>query len=189
MVFGRAAMDDYVRRLGIHSAAPLPCTAHSVTEEESRAAGRRHVLWAGTVLLFFAFVLGLVALAGEVAPDRLPLLGVAFGVAAASVAFLIWLKLRKKRDYRDPRIRIEIGSGEVTVMAPAVRDARRYEALVIAKVLSGATKSSRYFIGIELDTKLGPIRLEDEWFSPGKAAAGAILKRMDELGLPLVPKS
>ena len=189
MVFGRAAMDDYVRRLGIHGAAPLPCTAHSLTEEEARAVGRGHIRWAVTIVLFFALLLGGVALLAQVPAEGLATFGYAFGVMVVAAALVTWLNLRKKRDYRDPHIRIEVGADEVVVTRPAGRDARRYDALVIAQVLSGATKSSRYFIGLELDTKLGLIRLEDEWFSPGKAAAGAILKRMDELGLPLTPSA
>jgi hypothetical protein len=182
-------MEDYVRRLAIHGAAPLPCTASSLTEDESRAVSRKHILWMATVLLGFALLLAVVALAGKVRPESLPMLGYAFGVAAAAAAFVTWLKLRKKRDYRDPRLRIEIGPEEVVVSGPAGRDARRYEALVIGEMLSGATKSSRYFIGIVIDSRLGPVRLEDDYYRPGKAAAGAILKRMDELGLPPVSRS
>jgi hypothetical protein len=142
-----------------------------------------------TVLLGFALLLAVVALAGKVRPESLPMLGYAFGVAAAAAAFVTWLKLRKKRDYRDPRLRIEIGPEEVVVSGPAGRDARRYEALVLGEMRSGATKSSRYFNGIVIDSRLGPVRLEDDYYRPGKAAAGAILKRMDELGLPPVSRS
>jgi hypothetical protein len=188
MFFARA-LDDYVRRLGIDGAAPIPCVARSLTEDESRAVGRGHIGWAATVVLVFGLMFGGVALAAEPQPERLAWLGWGFAGLVLLAAVITWFKLRKRRGYRDPRLRVEIGPDEVAVVGPAGRDARPYGALTIIELLSGSTKSSRYFIGIVLDTRLGPIRLEDEWYSPGKAAAGAILKRMDELGLPLAPRS
>jgi hypothetical protein len=189
MVFGRASLDDYVRRTGILRAASLPCIAHSLTADEARAVNRGHIVWGATVVIGFAVIFGGIALAAHAPPEKLRGLGYAIG-GAALIAFVItWLKLRKKRDYRDPCIRIEIGPEEVVVAGPAGRDARPYDDLAIADLLSGSTKSSRYFLGIVLDTRLGPIRLEDEYYRPGKAAAGAILKRMDELGLPLSLRS
>ena len=185
MVFARASMDDYVRRKGMHRAAPIPCTAYSLTEEESRAVGRGHIIWATTVVVAFTLLFGGILLAAKASPEKVTTFGYFIGVMVLAAAFVTWLKLRKKRDYRDPLLSIEIGPEEVVVAGPAGRDARPYAALTVAELLSGSTKSSRYFIGILLDTRLGPIRLEDEWFRPGTAAAGAILKRMDELGLPL----
>lgn len=184
MVFG-GAMDDYVRRLGIHGAAPIPCVAHSLTEAESRAVGRGHIGWAASVLAIFGIMFGIIALTAKPRPDQLAWLGGTYAAIVLIGALITWLKLRKRQGYRDPRLRVEIGPDEVAVIGPASRDARPYHALAITDLLSGSTKSGRYFIGIALDTRLGAIRLEDEWYREGKAAAGAILQRMDELGLPL----
>ena len=185
MVFARGSLDDHVRRKGILRAASLPCIARSLTGDEARAVNRGHIIWGVTVVLGFALLFGGIALAAHAPPEKLRGLGYAVGGAAVIVLVITWLKLRKKRDYRDPCIRIEIGLDEVVVAGPAGRDTRRYDGLAIADLLSGSTKSSRYFLGIVLDTRLGPIHLEDEWYRPGMGAAGAILKRMDELGLPL----
>lgn len=188
-LFGKAAMDDYVRRLGMHRAAPIPCVATSNTEEETRAVIRKHIGWSATILAFIILVLIVAGSARQAKPDIWLWIGGTITAALVLIGIVTWLTVRKLRDYRDPHIRVEVGPEEVAVIGPAGRDARTYAELAPLELLSGATKSSRYFIGIVLDTRLGPIRLEDDWYQSGKAVAGAILKRMDELGVPLTPKA
>jgi hypothetical protein len=185
-VFAKASMDEYVRRLAIHGAAPIPCVATSNTEEGARAVIRKHVGWSATILVIFIAMLVWAGSSSRARPGTGIWIGGTIAVLLLVVGLITWLKVRKLRDYRDPRIRVEIGPDEVAVIGPAGRDVRPYAALAPIEVRSGATKSSRYFIGIVLDTRLGPIPLEDDWYRPGKAAAGAILKRMDELGTKLV---
>ena len=185
-LFGKEAMAEYERQLGIHAACPIPCVATSNTEDEAAAAIRKHVGWSATIVLFFVALCVWTGVSGRPGPDKWLWLGATIAGIAAVAALVTWSKVRKLQDYRDPCIRVEIGPDEVAVIGPAGRDARPYAALAPIELLSGASKSSRYFIGIVLDTGLGPIRLEDDWYQSGKAAAGAILKRMDELGVPLV---
>lgn len=184
--FGKEAMDDYVRRKGLRAAAPIPCVATSNTGDEARSVIRKHVGWSATILIFFLATLVFTGSGRRAKPETWTWIGATFVVMLLVIGLVTWLKLRKLRDYRDPRIRVEIGADDVAVIGPAGRDVRPYAALAQIELVSGSTKSSRYFIGIVLDTRLGPIRLEDDWYRPGKAAAGAILKRMDELGLPLI---
>ena len=187
--FGKEAMVEYERQLGIRLACPIPCVATSNTEEEARAVIRKHVSWSATILVFFFIILVWAGSASRERPDKWTWIVGTIAVTLLLVGLVTWLKVRKLRGYRDPRIRVEIGPDEVAVIGPAGRDTRPYAMLAPLELLSGANKSSRYFIGIVLDTRLGPIRLEDDWYRTGKAAAGAILKRMDELGLPLVSRS
>lgn len=185
MVFGKAAMDDYVRRLAIHGAAPIPCVATSNTEDETRARIWKHVGWSATIFVFVMFLLVVTGSGRRARPESWTTIGWAGAGALLLLGVLTWFKVRRLLDYRDPHIRVEIGPDGVTVVGPAGRDARAYAALAPLELLSGASQTSRYFIGIMLDTRLGPVRLDDDWYQTGKAAAGAILKRMDELGLPL----
>jgi hypothetical protein len=187
MVFGRGAIDDYVRLLGIHDAAPIPCAARSLTLDEARAVDRGRILWMLSVLIFFTILYGGILLHAQADRQSWTLMGIALGAVGLILAAMIWHRLRKRRDYRDPHIRIEAGEAELVVAGPQGRDSRPYQAVTIAELLSVATKSSRSFTGILLDTRLGPIRLEDEHYKEGRAVAGAILKRLDALGLPVVP--
>lgn len=186
MVFAKA-FDEYVRQLGMHGAAPIPTVSRSLTDDEARAVTRGHIIWSVQVLVFFILLYGGIAYFSDAPREKLTLMGYAFAGMIPLVALITWLKIRKRRGYRDPHIRVEIGEDEVVVVGPAGRDARAYAALGPIEVLSEATKSSRRFIGVTLGSRLGPVRLDDEWYSSGKAAAGAILKRMDQLGLPLIP--
>lgn len=187
MVFARRSMDDYVRRLGIHGAAAIPGAARSLTLEEARAVDRGHIVWMVSVLLFFAALYGGVAFYAGADPKSWTMFGITFGLLTLIVGAMAWFRIRKRRDYRDPHIRVEAGEAELVVAGPMGRDSRLYEAVAIAEILSVATRSSRRFTGILLDTRLGPIRLEDEHYKDGRAVAGAILKRLDALGLPAGP--
>ncbi|HEY5711088.1 MAG TPA: hypothetical protein VIT38_04260 [Allosphingosinicella sp.] len=192
MIFSKAHKDDYDRRMGIRGAAPIPCVARSLTEGEARSfEHRRAMTMALSLLLALSVFLGMMWLTARSARDEWAMIGPTIGYVLAGFAVLgvlvTGVRLRKRRGYRDPRARVEIGEVEVVVTSPAGRDARTYSALAPIELLSGSSEGSRYFIGIVLDTRLGPIRLEDYSYNQGKAAAGAILKRMDALGLPLVP--
>lgn len=187
MVFATRAMDDYVRRLGIHGAAAIPCSARSLTREEARAVDRGRIVWMASVLLFFVVLYGGVLFQTKADRQSWIYMSITLGAVALIFAAMAWFRIRKRRDYRDPHIRVEAGETELVVAGPAGRDSRPYEAVAIAELLSVATKSSRRFTGILLDTRLGPIRLEDEHYKEGRAVAGAILKRLEALGLPAGP--
>jgi hypothetical protein len=187
--FGKAAWTEYERQLGIRLACPIPCVATSNTGEETRAVIRKHIGWSATIFIFVILVLVIAGSNRPWRPDSWTWIAGTIAGTAVLLGLVTWFKIRKLRDYRDPCIRVEIGPDEVVVIGPAGRDARPYAALAPFELRSGATKGSRYFIGIVLDTKLGPIPLEDDWYRKGKAAAGAILKRMDELGVPVVPRA
>ena len=187
-MFAKAWTDDYVRRLAIHGAAPIPCVATSNTEDEARARIRKHV---GSAAIILTILTATLVWAGSSSwePGTGIRIDAMIAVLLLATGLITWLKVRKLRDYCDPCIRVEIGPDEVAVIGPAGRDARPYAALAPIELRDAPTKGGRTFIGIVLDTRLGPIPLENDWYRPGKAAAGAILKRMDELGLPLVTRS
>lgn len=184
MPFLAGQMDDYVRRLGIHRAAPVPCAARSLTPEEARGHDRGRLLWGVAVVAFFASMyLVIVGLAENPPPGHWQWAGGTFGLLAAFVAVSHWLRVRKRRDYADPRIRIEAGAQELVVAGPAGRDSRPYEAVAVSEILSVATRSGRSFTGIVLDTRLGAIRLEDAFYANARPVAGAILARLDAAGV------
>lgn len=180
MPFLAAGIDEYVRQLGIQRAAPIPCAARSLTLEEARGHDRGSLLWGVSVVGFFsAMYLVIVGQAENPPVDHWKWAGGTFGFLVAFLALSHWLRVRKRRDYADPRIRVEAGEHELVVAGPAGRDSRPYEAVVVSEILSVATKSSRSFTGIVLDTRLGKIRLEDEFYTEARPVAGAILKRLE----------
>ena len=62
---------------------------------------------------------------------------------------------------------------------------RAWTEVQIIELLSTATKSGRAFDGILIVSPIGPVRLEDTWYTDGRKVAGAVLKRLDELGIPV----
>jgi len=180
------SQDEYLRRHGILRAAPLPCGARSLTAGELRATNRRYTLWTGLLILLFVVGSGFIALRPATGPQRMDMFLIGLAGSCVLAAFLILPKLLAQRRYSDPRIRVDVGQDEVIVTGPTGRDARPYEDLAVSRLLSKSSKSGRYFVGLALHTRLGEIRLEDDYYKGGQAAAGAILKRLEERGLPLI---
>jgi hypothetical protein len=183
-----ADMRDYLRRLGISAAADIPCVATSNTEAQARTVILKDRLWAMFILLAVAVVL-LLGVAKHPSAENWLRAG---GMFAGIVALSIFIGRKTKpdlRNYRDPHIRIEIGPDEVVAIGPAGRDAQPYAALASLMMLSRPGTRSPSFDGIGLQTKLGYIVLTNDYYQSGMRTAGAILKRMDELGVPLRPFS
>lgn len=181
---------DYARRLGISVAADIPCVATSNTEAQAQAVIRGKQAWSATIILGFAVICVLVGLSKHASATSWLWLG---GTWAGATALIIVTGRKPSPDlktYRDPGIRIEVGPDEVVVTGPAGRDARAYAALdpPLPHSRSGQGGSST-FVGISLNTDLGYIMLSDDYYQSGRKTAGAILKRMDALGLPIASLS
>lgn len=181
-MFGKGAMDDYVRRLGMHEAAPLPCAARSYTLAEARAADWRQIRWMLTVVVLAGLFYAWMATWARDAETLWWLWG-SYALVLLFVLALGWYRLARRRGYEDPGIAIEVAEAAVTVIGPDGATNQSYAELVVPEVLSRATKSSRYFTGIVLESRYGSLRIDDDHYANARPAAGAILKRLDELGL------
>jgi hypothetical protein len=180
-------MRKYVVGLGVRTAADIPCVATSNTEAEAQTVVLKDRIWAGILILFSAALCFLPGVFGQLSSGNwLWRTGLWAGIVVAII--LVGRYIRQDfRDYRDPRIRIEIGPDEVVVTGPARRDPRPYAAFASLSVISSSGGRSPSFSGIGFDTTLGYITLTNDYYQAGRKAAGAILKRMGELGVELTP--
>ena len=174
--------DELARCLGIEAGAcPLPVSARSLTRAELRARERRQLLWlAGAYLLFGAVCLAVIQLA-ETSPSVVRWLPAGFAIAGLGLLAYAWLRLRWHGAYEDPGLAVEVGEDAVTLTRHGESATQPYEEIVVSRVVTRSPRNSVYFEGIVLETKLGPVALGDPGFAGGNVAAGAILRRLDEL--------
>ncbi|MGQ0590133.1 MAG: hypothetical protein ACT4N8_11490 [Sphingosinicella sp.] len=174
--------EELGRALGVEAGnVPLPVTARSLTRAEMRARERRGLLWlGGAYLLFGAVCLAVIQLA-ETSPTVVRWLPAGFAVTGLGLVLYAWLRLRRHRVYEDPGLAVEVGEDAVTISGPSESVVQPYDEVVVSRLVTRSPRNSVYFEGIVLETKLGPVALGDPGFAGGNAAAGAILRRLDEL--------
>lgn len=184
MVLELVSPRELGRALGVEAGArDLPVTARSRTPAEKRAPAWREIGWMVLVYLLFAAACYATVRLASTNPLRVDWLPALFGGAALLLVIVAWRKLARHGGYRDPGLEVEVGEEGVTVTGPDGRDARPFAELAVSRVLTRTTRNSVYFDGIVLDTSFGPVELGDEGFTGGNAAAGAILRKLDELEL------
>jgi hypothetical protein len=175
--------EERARRQGIAAAShDLPVTARSLTAPEVRANDSRVALICFSIYLPFALVLTFVPLLSDGMPlwaTLAPLLG------AIPVGLLAWARANRRGGYRDPGITLTVGENAV-----AIRDAARsaeigYGELTVPKVIYYSSNNTVIFLGVELDTPLGRLSLEEGWFRGGTQAAGTILQQLEKRNLPV----
>lgn len=161
----------------------LPVTARSLTGAEiARIDGRSVPILLG---IFFAVALPLLVLFAVAEPGRPGELALAAAVVAGLGA-LLWLIGRRRAsarsDYRDPQTMIELGTEAITLRAPGRLETLAYADAQIA--LEHVTlRNTTHFLGLVLQTPLGPLRLDDLWFKPGRNAAAALVGRLEAEGV------
>lgn len=182
MVLELVSPRELGRALGIEAGSrPLPVTARSLTRAEKRAPAWREIGWMVAVYALFGaacFAVIRLATTNPRVVDWLPAAAAVAGIALVAVA---WRKLARHAGYRDPGIEVEVDETAVTVRTPEGVETLPHDRVVISRVLTRTPRNSVYFDGIVLDTANGPLSLGDEGFAGGNVAAGAILKRRDEL--------
>lgn len=172
------------RRQALEFAATLalPVTARSLTAAEVARVDGRYVPI--ILCIYFAVALPLLtifAVAGAEGPGSVAILA---GVVAL-LGVVLWLVARRRagarRGYRDPDIVVEIGADAMTLRAPGRVEALDY-ADARASVTFARIRRSSYFLGMVLESPLGPLRLEDLSFKPGRTAAAALAGRLEAHG-------
>jgi len=186
MLLELVSKDELGRVLGIDAGAgPLPVSARSRTPGEVRRRAARAINWMIGAFVLILIAYGATLLLAETQPTRVAWMPVVFGVGAAVIAFAAVRKLRPVWGYRDPGLTVDVSDDGVTVSGPDGSDSRAYDAVSIARIVTRTPRNSVYFEGIVLETDFGPVLLGDAIFAGGNAAAGAILRKLDELELPL----
>lgn len=96
--------------------------------------------------------------------------------------FVARKRARKRADYRDPLVEVEIAQ-----TAAIVRSAGREFPLPYPTIRVRFTvyrhKGSTHFLGLVMESPLGPLRLDDSWFKPGRTVAAALAGRLDANGV------
>lgn len=184
MVLELVSARELGRALGIEAGSrPLPVTARSLTPAEVRAPVWRELGWIALVYGLFGVACFAVTRLAQTNPLYVDWLPIAFGVAGLALVLFAWLKLSRTSGYADPGIVFEVGEESVTVTGPEGAETRPYDQVAVQRILTRTPRNSVYFDGIELDTGLGAIQLGDPGFAGGNIAAGAILRKLDELEL------
>lgn len=174
------------RRQGMkQAAASLPFTARSLTRDQVRALVSTELTWISTsVAVLIAVALTMFAFI-EIDRALWPLLG-GFGAFLLLVcAFRAVWKVRHGAGYVDPLVRIDVGDTGIEIHRSGVHEGKSYAELAVTDILVNSSEGNVSFLGIVLETSSGPLRLGNDWFDGGNAAAGAILRRMDQLGVTL----
>jgi hypothetical protein len=85
------------------------------------------------------------------------------------------MRMRRHRDYRDPRIRIEAGRDGLDFTNEA--GTQRVDWLSVEAKVRFVIGKGDYarFTGLRLDSPFGPIVLEDDWYRNGRNLAAAII--------------
>ncbi len=171
-------------RLG--AALALPIEARSLTEEELSRRQRRLIGWMaiGIAMITIALV---AAVAGELRAAPLKLLAI-LGPIALLLGLPLLLAMRwhkaQARAYRDPGIRIRVDEDGIIVASAEASHAIGW-ARMQARILSFAGRRGVRFVGVTVESPLGPIRLDNDIYANGRDAAAAIVHRLcraDALG-------
>ncbi len=164
---------------------PLPITARRMTPQEIATTDR----------LFYPAILGVYAIGalglltalwfgGD--RDSMPMLPI---VAIVLILFVpLWLfarwKAGRRQDYRDPGINVDVGEDEIAIRHPGSTIHIRYADAVIpgfivqgAALARGARTRRVLFLGITLNTPIGPLAIENRNYKLGTRTAAAIVKR------------
>lgn len=169
----RAMANDLGRR------QPLPLIARSRTRAEIDKRSRLFTIVVLAIFcpLAFAALAALTFSGGRETGDlgaamTLLVIGLIIGIFAFGE-----FRARKWRGYRDPEIVIEVRDDGIAIRSPGgsstlpYRDAQfSFTTMLLVTKFS----TSKVFVGIELDTPLGKLRIDDDHYRPGRVAAAAI---------------
>ncbi|WP_162806674.1 hypothetical protein [Sphingosinicella terrae] len=166
---------------GLGEKVALPASARSLTPRERRRNQRRFaVIMLGIYLGVCGVILvGLALDGGQASREMLPIVLLACLAGAGIVGLACWWRLRKHRDYRDPLLWIRVSDRNVSIDWNGHRVDLSYDQ-VAYQVHYQSFRSNVDFLGIRLDTPLGPISIVDEWFHGGRKAAAAIVTEHDK---------
>jgi len=172
------------RALKLADKQTFPVTARSLTAAEVAAIDRSMVPIGLGFFLFFVFAI-LILLFFDSSPGSRETMAIV-ALFSLVLGLGLWLFLRsrgrKRREYRDPQIVVEVGEDGLTLRAPGRVNQLAFDS---ANFAFNATtmQNSTFFMGIVLESPFGPLRLDDLWFKPGKTAATAIVKKCDDAGM------
>lgn len=165
----------------------LPIAARSVTDEEVGAFDRRAgplivIVWLAIVAFALKPFLAVPGQSGEATIFVAVLIG---GATAIIGGALIWRR-RRWRGYRDPGVALEATETGITVHAAGHSHRIAYaEAVFIERIMPLPNRSVLF--GIDLQTPIGVLSIDDRTYRNGNKIAVAIAQRAVALGAKARP--
>ena len=154
----------------------LPVKARTLTVAEMRRNERRLVY--GLVGFYAGFVayclIGMALEGGEANRDLFWSILPIFILGGIAMALMARWRLRKHAGYRDHLIAVEVTGRNVRIDWNGQSYALDYEDIRY-QLCWQSVKGVVYFLGINLESPIGPIGLADQWYSGGGKAAAAIV--------------
>ena len=162
---------------------PLPVTARSRTVAEVNTRSQLFTIGALAVFCPIAFAaLAALSFSGDRESRSLaPGMTMLVFALIVGIFFAGDYRARKWRGYRDPEIVVDVQEEGVAIRSPDHISTLRYADLSFSfttMILATKFNISKVFVGIELETPLGKLKLEDGYFRGGRIAAGAIALKM-----------
>ena len=163
-------------------------SARSLTAKEVAAKDRFLLVW-GTPIYLGIMLVPLILLAsqgGREVEAVLPVLLLIIYCGTILVAGVGVYRARRRSAYRDPHITLEVTPANLTIRDPDHEFVLDYAELEISfekMAMWDRYGKHVFFLGIALSTALGPLRLRDDWFLSGKAAAAMIVERCTKDGM------
>jgi hypothetical protein len=168
---------------------PLPLTARSRTRAE---VDKRSQLF--TIMLLALFCpLAFAALAAVTfggGPESSSL-GVPMTLLVIALIIGIFVfgefRARKWQGYRDPEIVLEVRDDGIAIRSPGHSSMLPYPDVHFSfttMLLVTKFSASKVFVGIQLDTPLGKLRIDDDFYRPGRIAAAAIAFKTGDKPVP-----
>lgn len=169
------------RAFSIGGKLSLPVKARTLTVGEFRRNERRLIALLGGVYALFVgwIVISLVLDDGQESRRILTLFLPLSIVLTGILALVFRWRLRKHADYRDHQVAIEVTAGGVRVDWEGQSHALDYESIRYRLCWQSA-KGNISFLGINLESPIGPIGLVDQWYRGGRDAAAAIVTEHDK---------
>lgn len=174
----RAWKSDRDQAIRLAAETALPASTRSVTKEEavSSDGGRAFLMYLLTALMPLIILMMVVKSKDD--PQTMFGLILLGGLLTAGMFFLAQSVQRRRSTYVDPQIVVEVGADGVTVRDPAGAHALpdhklRYE------FVHYSHEGSVTFLGIKLDTPLGLLEIQDQWYKGARGVAAAIVARAE----------
>ena len=172
----RAWKMDCDQAIGIAAGVTLPARTRSLTRAEAMGmdGGRAMILYL-MALIVSVVVIGLVIQSN--ADLRSKIVWLVVGAAVTVIIYYVAKGMQQRRGaYVDPEIVVEVSEDGVSVRNPAGTHTLPDHELRYEFIHYGSDGSAT-FIGIKLDTPLGVLELQDQWYRDARKVAAAIAAR------------
>jgi hypothetical protein len=165
-------------------------SARSLTCTEARARDRRFLIWAPTTyaaLMTIPMML-MASREGRAAESDYQLVSTVVIFCGIALIAIGLIRADRRSKYQDPHMTIEVRPSDLMISTPERSLVLDYAELDLSpERLVQVDQSGRHvtFTGLTLQTAIGPIRVDDDWFEHGLATAAMIAVHCEKEGVLL----